>query len=453
MLELLQVNSFYGASHVLRDIDLSVHGGEIVSILGRNGVGKTTLLKSILGLEVRTRGTITLDGDDITARPTYLRARAGIGYVPQGRELIPDFSIRDNILMGCYARGDGRRLVPDLVRDMFPYLRDNLGRRAGLLSGGQQQQLAIARALASEPRILLMDEPTEGIQPNIVEQIEDTIQRLNKQVGLTIVLVEQNVKFARAASQHFCIIERGEIAASWRDRRVDRRHRPQAHDGVARFRFTRKRSDSLSLTAVGRSRACARLPARPANACARRAAYAAGRGRGLSRVRAMSDALQPTTRLSLIHPSFYGLSRRHRARVVERPAGAVQRDHRLARHGARIETERVDAVAIRRRARRVERLYTADRAEEVLGHAGAEAVAGQRVGAREQGEALLRHHQMAVAALAANRAVAVLHLDRGRRLAGEAHPAAVAAATVGDERGHGSLPGLWKSRGGLLCRP
>ena len=208
------MDAYYGASHVLRDIDFSVQGGEIVSILGRNGVGKTTLLKSILGLEVRTLGTITLDGKDITGRPTYLRARAGIGYVPQGRELIPDFSIRDNILMGCYARADRRRLVPDLVRDLFPYLRDNLGRRAGLLSGGQQQQLAIARALASEPRILLLDEPTEGIQPNIVEQIEDTIQRLNQQVGLTIVLVEQNVKFARAASQHFCVIEKGEIAAS-----------------------------------------------------------------------------------------------------------------------------------------------------------------------------------------------------------------------------------------------
>ena len=214
MLELSQMDAYYGASHVLRDIDFSVQGGEIVSILGRNGVGKTTLLKSILGLEVRTLGRITLDGKDITGRPTYLRARAGIGYVPQGRELIPDFSIRDNILMGCYARADRRRLVPDLVRDLFPYLRDNLGRRAGLLSGGQQQQLAIARALASEPRILLLDEPTEGIQPNIVEQIEDTIQRLNKQVGLTIVLVEQNVKFARAASQHFCVIEKGEIAAS-----------------------------------------------------------------------------------------------------------------------------------------------------------------------------------------------------------------------------------------------
>ena len=214
MLELTDIDAYYGASHVLHNITIAVKGGEIVSILGRNGVGKTTLLKSILGLDVRTRGRVTLDGTDITARPTYLRARAGIGYVPQGRELIPEFSIRDNILMGCYARTDGRRLVPDLVKDMFPYLRDNLGRRAGLLSGGQQQQLAIARALASEPRILLLDEPTEGIQPNIVEQIEDTIQRLNKQIGLTIILVEQNVKFARAASQDFCIIEKGEIAAS-----------------------------------------------------------------------------------------------------------------------------------------------------------------------------------------------------------------------------------------------
>ena len=204
--------------------------------MGRNGVGKTTLLKSILGLEVRTLGTITLDGKDITGRPTYLRARAGIGYVPQGRELIPDFSIRDNILMGCYARADRRRLVPDLVRDLFPYLRDNLGRRAGLLSGGQQQQLAIARALASEPRILLLDEPTEGIQPNIVEQIEDTIQRLNKQIGLTIVLVEQNVKFARGGVPAFLRYRERRDRSERRDRRVDRRYRAQTHDDLATAR-------------------------------------------------------------------------------------------------------------------------------------------------------------------------------------------------------------------------
>lgn len=214
MLRLDRVDAFYGASHILHQIDLNVEQGEVVTVLGRNGVGKTTLLKSIMGLTDRVRGRITLDDTDITGMPTHRRARAGIGYVPQGREIIGEFSVRDNILLGCHARQDGKRRVPDLVGELFPYLRDNLDRRGGLLSGGQQQQLAIARALASDPRVLLLDEPTEGIQPNIVEQIEQTIRRLNDEVGLTIVLIEQNVKFARAASQHFVILEKGTISAS-----------------------------------------------------------------------------------------------------------------------------------------------------------------------------------------------------------------------------------------------
>ncbi len=213
MLRLEKLDSYYGASHVLHQIDMVAEDGEVISVLGRNGVGKTTLLKSIMGLTSRVRGKIFLDDLDIADMRTHLRARAGIGYVPQGREIINEFTVRENILMGCNAHKNRIRRVPDLVSELFPYLRDNMDRRGGLLSGGQQQQLAIARALTSEPRVLLLDEPTEGIQPNIVEQIEQTIQRLNREVGLTIVLIEQNVKFARTASNHFIILEKGAISA------------------------------------------------------------------------------------------------------------------------------------------------------------------------------------------------------------------------------------------------
>ena len=245
MLELLQVNVYYGASHVLRDIDLSVQSGEIVSILGRNGVGKTTLLKSILGLDVRTRGTITLDGEDITARPTYLRARAGIGYVPQGRELIPDFSIRDNILMGCYGRTDRRRLVPDLVRDLFPYLRDNLGRRAGLLSGGQQQQLAIAqgagvrapnsaagRAHGRHPAQHRRADRGHDSAAQQRGRPDDRSCRAEREVRARVVPALLHYRERR---------DRGER----RDRRVDRRNRPQAHDRLATNRTPPLRVCSL----------------------------------------------------------------------------------------------------------------------------------------------------------------------------------------------------------------
>ena len=214
MLSLAGVDSFYGRSHVLHGARLDVPARAITAILGRNGTGKTTLLKTLMGLTDRTAGSILLDGTEIGSRPTFLRARSGIAYVPQGREIIPDFTVRENILMGAFADPEKRRTIPDLVGQLFPYLTANLGRTGGLLSGGQQQQLAIARALAARPQVLLLDEPTEGIQPNIVAEIEAIIIRLNREFGLTVVLVEQNVGFARRAAHHFAMMEKGQVVAA-----------------------------------------------------------------------------------------------------------------------------------------------------------------------------------------------------------------------------------------------
>jgi len=167
-----------------------------------------------MGLTDRTGGSIRLGDVELTQVPTFERARAGIAYVPQGREIIPDFTVRENILMGAFARPGVQRRVPDLVLELFPYLRENMGKPGGLLSGGQQQQLAIARALAAEPKVLLLDEPTEGIQPNVVELIEDAIRKLNRALGLTILLVEQNVKFARSSAHRFAMMVKGSVVAS-----------------------------------------------------------------------------------------------------------------------------------------------------------------------------------------------------------------------------------------------
>jgi urea transport system ATP-binding protein len=216
MLTLDHVSSFYGRSQALFDLHLAAPSETIHAILGRNGVGKTTLLRTILGLTDRSEGAITLDGVEIGGLPTHERARAGVAYVPQGRHIIPDFTIRENILMGGFAAGSGRRRIPEIVPELFPYLMENLDRQGGLLSGGQQQQLAIARALAAEPKILLMDEPTEGIQPNIVEQIEGAILRLNRELRLTILVVEQNVAFARRSAHSFSMIENGRSVAEGR---------------------------------------------------------------------------------------------------------------------------------------------------------------------------------------------------------------------------------------------
>jgi urea transport system ATP-binding protein len=214
MLAFSHVDSFYDRSHILHDISLDVPHGRVTAVLGRNGTGKTTLLKTLMGLTDRMDGQIRLGDREIGREPTFKRARAGIAYVPQGREIIPDFTIRENILMGSFARADGKREIPPLVAELFPYLMSNLDRNGGVLSGGQQQQLAIARALAANPKIILLDEPNEGIQPSIVEEIENVIIRLNREVGLTVILVEQNVAFARSAAHRFAMMEKGRVVAA-----------------------------------------------------------------------------------------------------------------------------------------------------------------------------------------------------------------------------------------------
>ncbi len=215
MLEIRNLCGFYGNSAALRNVELSVGDGEFVAVLGRNGVGKTTLLRALFGLLDRTTGEIRLGGEDISGWPTHKRARAGIGYVPQGRGILPEFTVMENLRMGAFARTSDRgEEVESLVFDMFPMLSEFAGRAGGNLSGGQQQQLAIARALLTDPDIIVLDEPTEGIQPNVVELIEDVIVKLNRDHGITIVLVEQDIGFARKASSKFAIMEKGRIVAS-----------------------------------------------------------------------------------------------------------------------------------------------------------------------------------------------------------------------------------------------
>ena len=212
MLELTELDAFYGNSRALQNVSLNVGSGEFLSVLGRNGVGKTTLMRSILGLMDRVTGRLTLDGTEISKLRTYQRAKAGISYVPQGRGILPHFTVRENLTLGTFA-AKAPNGIEDWVMDLFPVLKQFLNRQGGNLSGGQQQQLAIARALLAQPKVILLDEPTEGIQPNIVEQIEAVIMRLNRQHRITVILVEQNVGFARRASDRFALLEKGRVVA------------------------------------------------------------------------------------------------------------------------------------------------------------------------------------------------------------------------------------------------
>ena len=212
MLEIDSLNQYYGGSHILRDVQLSIPDGQCTVLLGRNGVGKTTLLNCLMGvLPIRT-GRVVLDGQDISALPPHRRAALGIGYVPQGREIFNRLTVEENLRMGLApASGAAAKVIPEELFDMFPVLKKMLNRRGGDLSGGQQQQLAIARALAAKPRLLILDEPTEGIQPSIIKEIREVIRALLARGGIAVLLVEQYYDFAAALAGQYAVMSRGQI--------------------------------------------------------------------------------------------------------------------------------------------------------------------------------------------------------------------------------------------------
>jgi urea transport system ATP-binding protein len=215
MLKIENLNQFYGGSHTLRNIAMEVPAGAVTALLGRNGVGKTTLLKCIMGVLPVAGGSIELDGRDVTGMPPYARVRLGMGYVPQGREIFPRLTVQENLLMGLASKGSGGvNDIPAEIYDMFPVLKSMKGRRGGDLSGGQQQQLAIGRALAMKPRVLILDEPTEGIQPSIIKDIERVIKTLAQRGEMGILLVEQYYDFARELADHYVVLQRGEVVKS-----------------------------------------------------------------------------------------------------------------------------------------------------------------------------------------------------------------------------------------------
>ncbi len=214
ILQVSSLNQFYGESHTLWDLDLSVIEGKCTCLMGRNGVGKTTLLQSIMGLQTIKDGTIHFNGQDIQNEIAEKRAGFGVGYVPQGRQIFPQLTVGQNLELGLFARKDKAKKVPEFIFELFPVLKEMISRRGGDLSGGQQQQLAIGRALVIDPKILILDEPTEGIQPNIVQQIGDIITQLSTEMGITVLLVEQKLPFARRVGDYFCIMERGKNVAT-----------------------------------------------------------------------------------------------------------------------------------------------------------------------------------------------------------------------------------------------
>ncbi|MEH6650553.1 MAG: urea ABC transporter ATP-binding subunit UrtE [Motiliproteus sp.] len=214
MLKVKGLNQYYGQSHTLWDLNLDVPEGACTCLMGRNGVGKTTLLQCVMGLLPTKSGQLDFDGVDLRTMSAEKRAGLGIGYVPQGRQIFSLMTVEENLLIGLPARSDGMKRIPDFIYQLFPVLKEMLHRRGGDLSGGQQQQLAIGRALVTDPKLLILDEPTEGIQPNVVAEIGDIIRKLNREIGLTVLLVEQKLPFARKVADHFCILDRGKSVAT-----------------------------------------------------------------------------------------------------------------------------------------------------------------------------------------------------------------------------------------------
>jgi urea transport system ATP-binding protein len=211
MLEARDVSVFYGASQALRGVSLKAEIGQVTCVLGRNGVGKTTLIRAMVGQQPVRGGAILYNGDDITGVPAYQRARQGIAFVPQGREIFPLLTVEENLKSGFAALPSAARKISDEIFELFPVLKSMLGRRGGDLSGGQQQQLAIARALIMQPKVLVLDEPTEGIQPSIIKDIERVIALLRDRGTMAIVLVEQYFDFARRLADRFAVLERGQV--------------------------------------------------------------------------------------------------------------------------------------------------------------------------------------------------------------------------------------------------
>ncbi|MEY4352542.1 MAG: hypothetical protein RLZZ609_783 [Cyanobacteriota bacterium] len=216
LLKVSGLNVYYGESHILRNVDLHIPEGQMVCLIGRNGVGKTTFLKTIIGLLQQKSGSVEFEGTPLQQQPPYQRARSGIGYVSQGRDIIPQLTVRENLLLGMEALPGGmakNRHIDPLIYDLFPILEKFLSRKGGDLSGGQQQQLAIARAMLGKPKLLLLDEPTEGIQPSIILDIERAVQRIMKETGISVLLVEQHLHFVRQANFYYAM-QRGGIVAS-----------------------------------------------------------------------------------------------------------------------------------------------------------------------------------------------------------------------------------------------
>jgi urea transport system ATP-binding protein len=220
MLQVKALNQYYGGSHILRNLDFEIPAGKVTALLGRNGVGKSTLLRTLMGLVQARTGQLLFHEENITHAKPYERVRAGIGYVPQGREIFARLTVEENLRMGLATRPAGAR-VPERVFELFPVLRQMLGRRGGDLSGGQQQQLAIGRALAMGPKLLILDEPTEGIQPSIIKDIERAIRALAAGGDMAILLVEQYYDFARSLADQYLVMERGEIVKRGAGARMD----------------------------------------------------------------------------------------------------------------------------------------------------------------------------------------------------------------------------------------